>query len=85
MTRVEEESPLSIGQRIRKIPCQVSSRPREDDRITEVFFCLWENGRFSYQIEWLPQDHCTVEAIGYDSSKVRTAVEHTRLFAFSNQ
>jgi hypothetical protein len=58
------------------------SRQREDDKVVEVFLNVYEQGRFSYDPEWLPQHERNVEVIATANDGTRLAIEHTRIFAF---
>jgi hypothetical protein len=78
------EAPRSFGERIRKVPCPRSVRARHDDQIVELFLRVWQDGRFTRNIHWLPQDRTNVEVIAADRDNVCVAIEHTRLFAYEN-
>lgn len=58
------------------------TRSREDDQIVEVFLHAYQGGRFTYDLEWLPQHETNVEVIASSEDGTRLAVEHTKLFEF---
>jgi len=74
----------SFGERTKRVPCERSDRPRPDDQIVDLFLKVWEDGRYTHNLEWLRQDLPNVEVIATDAQGVRIAIEHTRLYAYED-
>ncbi len=60
-----------------RVVCPPPTRPREDDRIVETFLNAYEDGRFAYRVDWLPQHVSNVEAIASTEDGTKLAIEHT--------
>src|SRR5260370_13083811 len=71
-----------MGEQTQSIVCPRSPRTREDDQIVEVFMHWYEDGRFAYHVDWLPQQRTNVEVIASTRDGTRLAIEHTKLFEF---
>ena len=71
-----------MQQQTQSVICARPTSSREDDQIVEIFLHAYQGGRFTYDVEWLPQHETNVEVIASSQDGTRLAIEHTKLFEF---